>query len=108
VAYYIEAFDKPDTEKRTPAFVPRGTGEGYVQTWLYWIPCGPNRWLQVQSKSLTVLGRCTAEVLNDGQLSALLRAGTLNISLTHAKEVKEVVELSRVGVEALFKLLPGT
>jgi hypothetical protein len=32
----------------------------------------------------------------------------LNISLSHVKEVKEVVEFSRVGVEALFSLLPGS
>ncbi|KAF8349383.1 hypothetical protein F5887DRAFT_1156485 [Amanita rubescens] len=108
VAYDIGESNSPDTEKHTPVFVPRGTSTGYVQAWLYWIPCGPNRWLQVQSKNMTVLGRCTAEVLDDGQLSALLGAGNLNISLTHVKEVKEIVKLSRVGVEALFKLLPGT
>ena len=108
VAYDIGESNSPDTEGRTPVFVPRGTGTRYVQAWLYWIPCGPNRWLQVQSKNLTVLGRCTAKVLDDGQLTALLGAGNLNISLTHAKEIKATVELSRVGVEALFKLLPGT
>jgi hypothetical protein len=103
-------FNRPDTEKSTPIFVPRGTGvhSADIQTLWYWIPCGPNRWLQVQSKNLAVLGRCTAEVLEDEQLSALLGAGTLNISLTHAKEVKEVANLSRLGVEALFSLLPGT
>jgi len=108
VAYDIGESNRPDTEKHIPLFVPRGTSTGYVQAWLYWIPCGPNRWLQVQSKNMTVLGRCTAEVLDDEQLSALLGAGALNISLTHTKEVKEIVELSRVGVEALFKLLPRT
>src|SRR6266550_5741251 len=43
VAYDIGEFNGSDTEKHTPVFVPRGTGEGYVQAWLYWIPCGPNR-----------------------------------------------------------------
>lgn len=57
---------------------------------------------------MIVSGRCMAEVLDDRQLSALLGAGNLNISLKHAKEVKEAVELSRVGVKALFNLLPGT
>jgi hypothetical protein len=103
-------FNRPDTEKWDPIFVPRGAGvyTDDAQTWWYWIPCGPNCWLQVQSKNLTVLGRCTAEVLDDGQLSAILGAGMLNISLTNAKEVKEVAELSRLGVEALCRLLPGT
>jgi hypothetical protein len=103
-------FNRPDTEKWIPTFVPRGAGVYSVDNQIlwYWIPCGPNRWLQVQSKNLTVLGRCTAEVLDDGQLSALFRTGTLNISLTHVEEVKGVVELSRFGVEALFSLLPGT
>ena len=111
VGHSMGEFIRPDAEKSSPVFVPRGTGAGpsaCIQAWLYWIPCGPNRWLQIQSNNLTVLGRCTAEVLDDGQLSARLGAGTLNISLSHAKEVKEVVELSRVGVEALFNLLPGT
>ncbi|KAI0296915.1 hypothetical protein B0F90DRAFT_1669651 [Multifurca ochricompacta] len=70
----------PDTEKSTPVFAPRGTCarcSEYTHTWWYWIPCGPNRWLQIQSKNLmAVSGRCTAEVLDDGQLSALLGAGT--------------------------------
>ena len=105
-------FIRPDAEKSTPIFVPRGTvvaPSTYIQRWwCIWIPCGPNRWLQIQSKNRTVLGRCTAEVLDDGQLSALLAAGTLHISLSHVKEVKEVVEFSRVGIEALFNLLPGT
>jgi hypothetical protein len=103
-------FNRPDTEKWAPLFVPRGASvysEDNQILW-YWIPCGPNRWLQVKSKNQTVLGRCTADVLDDGQLSALLGAGALNISLTHAKEVKEVVELSSSGVKALFSLLPQT
>ncbi|KAI0293864.1 hypothetical protein B0F90DRAFT_1821759 [Multifurca ochricompacta] len=104
--------NRPDKEESTPVFAPRGTcarRSEYTHTRCYWIPCGPNRWLQIQSKNLmAVSGRCTAEVLDDGQLSALLGAGTLNISLTHVKDVKEVVEFSRVGVEALFSLLPGS
>lgn len=103
-------FDRPDSEKYIPIFVPRGTGpkSGYIETWWYWIPCGPNRWLQIRSKNLTVLGRCTAKVLDDEQLSAVLAAGTLNISLAHVNEVRDVVKLSIVGVESLFNLLPGT
>ena len=110
VAHDIGEFNRPDTENYTPVFVPRGTGSypAYVQAWLYWIPCGPNRWLQIRGKDMIVSGRCMAEVLDDRQLSALLGAGNLNISLKHAKEVKEAVELSRVGVKALFNLLPGT
>ncbi len=104
-------FDRPDSEKSIPIFVPRGTGgeySAYIETWSYWIPCGPNCWLQIRSKKLTVLGRCTAEVLDDEQLSALLGAGTLNISLAHVNEIRDIVKLSSVGVESLFKLLPGT
>jgi hypothetical protein len=109
VAHGVDEINAPDTESHIPVFVPRGTGRysEYSQIWLYWIPCGPNRWLQIQSKNMTVLGRCTAEVLDDGQLSAILGAGNLNISLTHVEEVKETVKLSRVGVEALFNLLPS-
>jgi len=108
VAHSVEEVNSPDTEKRIPVFVPRGTYSDSTRTWLYWIPCGPNRWLQIQSKKMTVLGRCTADVLDDKQLSASLEAGNLNISLTHVKEVKEIVKLSHLGVEALLKLLPET
>jgi len=110
VAHHIGELNRPDTEKCIPVFVPRGTGRyaAYVETWRYWIPCGPNRWLQFQSRNLTASGRCMADVLDDGQLSALLGAGTWNISLTHAEEIKEIVKLSHVGVEALLNLLPGT
>ena len=110
VARYVQEFEKSDAEKCTSIVVPPGTSRysEYSQTWLYWIPCGPNRWLRIQSKNLTMLGRCTAEVLDDGQLSALLRAGNLHIRLTHVTEVKEIVKRSRVGDEALFNPLPGT
>ncbi|KAF8345139.1 hypothetical protein F5887DRAFT_1282870 [Amanita rubescens] len=102
VAHNVDEINPPDSENHIPVFVPRGTGRDseYSQTWLYWIPCGTNRWLQIRSKVMTVLGRCTAEVLDDGQLSAILEAGNLNISLTHVKEVKETVKLSRVGVRS--------
>ncbi|KAF5355310.1 hypothetical protein D9758_006018 [Tetrapyrgos nigripes] len=53
----------------------------------------------------SVLGHQVAEVLDDQQLSRILGAGNLNISLKHAEEVKGVVEVSRRGSEDLVAFL---
>jgi hypothetical protein len=97
-----------DTEKWTPVFIPRGAGSRgtYVlRTWWYWIPCGSGRWLQIRSDASTVLGKRTAEVLDDGQLSSLLGAGKLNIGLAHVREVREITDISRMAAESLHYLM---
>ncbi|KAL0570307.1 hypothetical protein V5O48_011658 [Marasmius crinis-equi] len=53
----------------------------------------------------TVLGHQVAEVVDDKELSRLLGAGTLNISLKHASEVMDVVETSRGATKVLLTLL---
>ncbi|KAF5355309.1 hypothetical protein D9758_006019 [Tetrapyrgos nigripes] len=53
----------------------------------------------------SVLGHQVAEVLDDEQLSRILGAGNLNISLKHAEEVKDVVEISRKASENLIAFL---
>jgi len=54
---------------------------------------------------MTALGKRTAEVLGGEQVTALLGAGNLNISLVHVKEVEEIVRLSRKATESLLYLL---
>ena len=97
-----------DKEKWTPAFVPRGDGSRYAgisRTWWYWIPCDSKRWLQIRGADLRVLGKRTAKVLGGEQVTALLRAGNLNISLEHVKDVEEIVRLSQKATESLLYLL---
>ena len=96
-----------DKENWMPMFVPRGAGSrhaGISRTWWYWIPCDCGRWLQIQTVNMTVLGKRTAKVMSGEQVTALLGAGNLNISLAHVKEV-EIVKLSRKATEPLLHLL---
>jgi len=99
---------KHDSLKGPALFVPRGAGsayEGLERTWWYWIPCDGDRWLQIRSEGLTVLGKRSGEVLEDPQLTALLSAGKLNISMAHAEEVKAAAKLTRTAAESLLYLL---
>ena len=99
---------KHDNVNGAPLFVPRGAGstyEGLERTWWYWIPCDGDRWLQIRSEGLTVLGKRSGEVLDNQQLTALLSAGKLNISMAHAEEVKAAAELTRTAAESLLYLL---
>ncbi|KAF5355311.1 hypothetical protein D9758_006017 [Tetrapyrgos nigripes] len=56
-------------------------------------------------KVYSVLGHQVAEVLDDQQLSRILGAGSLNISMKHAEEVGGVVEVSRRASEDLVAFL---
>jgi len=53
----------------------------------------------------SVLGHQLAEVLDDTQLSGILGAGKLNISLKNAQEVRSVVDVSRRASEGLGAFL---
>jgi hypothetical protein len=53
------------------------------------------------AKVYSVLGHQLAEVLDDAQLSGMLGAGKLNISLKNAQEVRAVVDVSRRASEGL-------
>jgi len=53
------------------------------------------------AKVYSVLGHRLAEVLDDTQLSGMLGAGKLNVSLRNAQEVKGVVDVSRRASEGL-------
>jgi hypothetical protein len=54
---------------------------------------------------MTVLGKRTAEVLDGEQVTGVLGAGNLNISLAHVKEVEEIVRLSQKATESLLYFL---
>ena len=75
------------------------TGSGI--SWWYWIPCGPDRWLQVRAEELRFLGTRKAEVLADVGITDKLQRGRLIVSLRDVEEVKGVVKLSREVGELL-------
>jgi hypothetical protein len=56
-------------------------------------------------KVYSVLGHQLAKVLDDAQLSGMLGAGKLNISLKNAQEVRGVVDVSRGASEGLKAFL---
>ena len=56
-------------------------------------------------KVYSVLGHQLAKVLDDAQLSGMLGAGKLNISLKNAQEVRGVVDVSRRASEGLKAFL---
>ena len=53
------------------------------------------------AKVYSVLGHQLAEVLDDTQLSGMLGAAKLNVSLRNAQEVRGVVDVSRRASEGL-------
>ena len=57
------------------------------------------------AKVYSVLGHQVAEVLDDTQLTRMLGAGKLNISLKNAQEVRGVVDVSRRASEGLRAFL---
>lgn len=95
-----------DLEGTAPLFIPKGaSNKGYDLTWWYWVPCGSGLWLQMKSDDLTILGQHQVDVMDDTQVSALLRAGNMNISLTGIDDVKRTVDLSRKARQSLLDLL---
>ncbi|KDR73984.1 hypothetical protein GALMADRAFT_250714 [Galerina marginata CBS 339.88] len=97
-----------DSENVQPLFIPRGAGAQAAddeQAWVYWIPTDSGRWLQIKSTNLTVLGKITAEVMDDIQLTKKLGAGNLNISLKDAEDVKGIVDYSRKAANCLLPFL---
>lgn len=68
------------------------TGSGI--SWWYWIPCGPDRWLQARTEDMRFLGTRTADVLADAGVTDKLERGRLVVSLKHVADVKGVVALS--------------
>ncbi|KAJ7583478.1 hypothetical protein C8J56DRAFT_954139 [Mycena floridula] len=103
----MKSGERFNAEKSMPIFVPKGApNAGYGLVWWYWIPCEAGLWLQIQVSGQTkTAGIHQAEVRTDAQVSALLAAGTINISLKDVDEVKGIVELSRKARESFLELL---
>jgi len=96
------------SEKAEPLFVPRAMGGGSEvrnPEWMYLIPCRSGHWLQFKSTDMLSLGKRTAEVVGDSQLTRILSTGNLHISLKNSLEVKDIIDISRKAAKLLVSLL---
>jgi len=97
-----------DSETAEPIFMPRGaTGspDDEVKQWIYWIPCGSGQWLHFKTQNTRVLGKRTAEVMNNAQVTKMLSVGNLNISLKEAEELKAIIDVTRKAANHLLSVL---
>lgn len=78
------------------------TGRGI--SWWYWIPCGPDRWLQARTEEMRFLGRRRADVLTDAMVTEKLERARLVVGLRNVGGVKEVVKLSAEAANLLIDL----
>lgn len=55
----------------TPRGTPKGGGPNGEEniSWWYWIPCGHDVWLQMHTTDMKILGKRTASVLRDQQVT---------------------------------------
>lgn len=87
-------------------FVPRGgSNTGSSVLWWYWIPCGPNRWLQTHTENMQLLGKWRATVVSDRDITAKLALGDLLVSISSVEDVKDIVRHSRLGCDVLLRFL---
>lgn len=89
-----------------PRYPPRGgQNRGTEITWWYWIPCGENLWLQTHSTDMKFLGKRTANVLTDDQVTKKLTSGDLFIGMSEVAHVKEVMRNSVAACQVLQEFL---
>ena len=104
----IEAGSKPQFPQKgvEPRFPPKGgQNRGQDISWWYWIPCRENLWLQTHSTDMKFLGKRTADVLSDEQVTKKLLSGDLFIGMSEVAHVKEAVQNSVVACQTLQTLL---
>jgi hypothetical protein len=89
----------------SPQFVPKYTANTGGD-WCFFIPCKPGLWLFFR-KDMTddVVGKHTAEVLTDIQVTAMLAKGDMNISLSHVDDIQQTVYLSEQARHILLQIL---
>ena len=104
----IEAGSKPQFPQKgvEPRFPPKGgPNRGQDISWWYWIPCGENMWLQARSEDMKFLGKRTADILSDDQVTKKLLSGDLFIGMSEVAHVKEAVHNSKAACQILQALL---
>ncbi|KAF8580701.1 hypothetical protein K439DRAFT_1619637 [Ramaria rubella] len=79
---------KQDIERTfPPRFPPKSSpNSGHDITWWHWVPCGNDRWLQIESVDMKLLGKRQATVTSDAQVTKRLQLGDLNIALTKVED----------------------
>ena len=89
----------------SPQFVPKHAGNT-GGSWCYFVPREPGLWLYFK-KNITedVVGKYTAEVLTDIQVTAMLTEGDMHISLSHVDDIKQIVDLSEQARQILLQIL---
>lgn len=101
------ALPKADTEAAIgPVFPLRGNSNtGRDILWLYWIPCGDDRWLQVSTTDMKFIGTRMASIVSDAQVTQKLAGGELLVSISEVAHVKEIVQHSKTASDVLQTLL---
>lgn len=105
----VDTPEKQPDEASYAQFPPRGLPNlGVGISWWYYIPCASGSWLLMKRNAgKTVLGKAMAEILSDTQVSALLSAGNLQVSLSRVDDVKQIVDLSQKARASFIKLSEG-
>ena len=89
-----------------PRYPPKGgPNRGTAITWWYWIPCGENLWLQTHTTDMKFLGKRTADLLSDEQVTKKLTSGDLFIGMSEVAHVKEVVQNANAACDILQEFL---
>ena len=86
-------------------FIPKHAGNT-GGNWCYFAPCERGLWLYFKKDmSEDVVGKHTAETLTDIQVTAMLAAGDMNISLSHVDDIKQIVDVSEQARQILLQIL---
>ncbi|KAL9610885.1 MAG: hypothetical protein Q9167_004426 [Letrouitia subvulpina] len=86
---------------------PKGStnlGKRYL-TWWYWIPCGENLWLEMQTTDMQILGERRARILSGEQVTKHLTSGKFYISFSEINQIVKTVMYSRMAFKAMQSLL---
>ena len=97
----------PESGWELPLAPRGGSNEGKDIMWWYWVPCGENKWLELSSEDMKILGERKGRVLSDEQVTKHLMSGVFYVSISDVRHVEEIVGNSREAFDRLEKLLDG-
>lgn len=86
---------------------PRGStnlGKRFL-TWWYWIPCGEDLWLELQTTDMQILGERRARILSGEQVTKHLSSGKFYISFSEVSQIAKTVTYSRMAFKAMQTLV---
>lgn len=95
-----------DVEGSSHVFSPKGSLSQGPETvrWHYWIPAPNKCWMHMQSDGLKILGKREIAVWTEAETTHHLLTSGLNISIRSVEELKEVVDISSAGHQAMTSL----